>query len=65
MSKELDVIKTKINKLLVRKHKIDEEIKKLKLREEEILKNEFYIVYEKSNLSYEEFIEKISKQKEK
>lgn len=65
MSKELDVIKTKINKLLSRKHKIDEEIKKLKLREEEILKNEFYIVYEKSNLSYEEFIEKISKQKEK
>lgn len=65
MSKELDVIKTKINKLLGRKHKIDEEIKKLKLREEEILKNEFYIVYEKSNLSYEEFIHKISKQKEK
>lgn len=65
MSKELDVIKTKINKLLSRKHKIDEEIKKLKLREEEILKNEFYIVYEKSNLSYEEFIEKISKQEEK
>lgn len=63
MKKELVLIEEKRTRLLEKIDKINKELKDLKLREVEALKQEFYMAYIKSHLSYEEFIEKISKEK--
>ncbi len=62
MKKELTLIKEKRMRLLNMLNKLNKELEELKLREKEALKDEFYMAYVKSHLSYEEFIKKISKE---
>lgn len=60
MRKDLMKIKDKRNKLLKKRDDIDKEIENLNLEEQRIMKEEIYTVFEKSNISFEEFLEKLS-----
>ena len=60
MRKDLMKIKDKRNKLLKKRDDIDKEIENLNLEEQRIIKEEIYTVFEKSNISFEEFLEKLS-----
>ena len=59
MRKDLMKIKDKKNKLLKKRDDIDKEIENLNLEEQIIMKEEIYTVFEKSNISFEEFLEKL------
>ena len=59
MRKDLMKIKDKKNKLLKKRDDIDKEIENLNLEEQRIMKEEIYTVFEKSNISFEEFLEKL------
>ena len=60
MRKDLMKIKGKKNKLLKKRDDIDKEIENLNLEEQRIMKEEIYTVFEKSNISFEDFLEKLS-----
>ena len=60
MRKDLMKIKDKRNKLLKKRDDIDKEIENLNLEEQRIMKEEICTVFEKSNISFEEFLEKLS-----
>lgn len=60
MRKDLIKIKDKRNKLLKKRDDIDKEIENLNLEEQRIMKEEIYTVFEKSNISFEEFLDKLS-----
>lgn len=60
MRKDLMKIKDKKNKLLKKRDDIDKEIENLNLEEQRIMKEEIYTVFEKSNISFEDFLEKLS-----
>ena len=60
MRKDLMKIKDRKNKLLKKRDDIDKEIENLNLEEQRIMKEEIYTVFEKSNISFEEFLEKLS-----
>ena len=59
MRKDLIKIKDKKNKLLKKRDDINKEIENLNLEEQRIMKEEIYTVFEKSNISFEEFLEKL------
>ena len=65
MRKDLMKIKDKRNKLLKKRDDIDKEIENLNLEEQRIMKEEVYTVFEKSNISFEEFLEKLSNKEKK
>ena len=60
MRKDLMKIKDKKNKLLKKRDEINKEIENLNLEEQRIMKEEIYTVFEKSNISFEDFLEKLS-----
>lgn len=60
MRKDLIKIKDKKNKLFKKRDDIDKEIENLNLEEQRIIKEEIYTVFEKSNISFEEFLDKLS-----
>lgn len=60
MRKDLMKIKDKKNKLLKKRDDINKEIEDLNLEEQRIMKEEIYTVFEKSNISFEDFLEKLS-----
>lgn len=65
MRKELIKIKDKRNKLLKKRDEIDKEIENLNLEEQRIMKEEIYTVFEKSNISFEDFLDKLSNKEKK
>ena len=65
MRKDLMKIKDKKNKLLKKRDDIDKEIENLNLEEQRIMKEEIYTVFEKSKISFEEFLEKLSNKEKK
>ena len=60
MRKDLIKIGEKKDKLLKKRHEIDIAIENLNLEEQTIMKEEIYTVFEKSNISFEEFLKKLS-----
>lgn len=65
MRKDLMKIKDKKNKLLKKRDDINKEIEDLNLEEQRIMKEEIYTVFEKSNISFEEFLERLSNKEKK
>ena len=65
MRKDLIKIKDKKNKLLKKRADIDKEIENLNLEEQRIMKEEIYTVFEKLNISFEDFLEKLSNKEKK
>ena len=65
MRKDLIKIKDKKNKLLKKRDDIDKEIENLNLEEQRIMKEEIYTVFEKSNISFEEFLDKLLNKEKK
>ncbi len=63
MKKELVAVRRKIEKLIEKQNEIDEELKILRYREEELENEEVIAVFRKANISLEEVMEKFNHRK--
>ncbi|RFZ76457.1 conjugal transfer protein [Lacrimispora amygdalina] len=64
MGKELNQVKNKIQKLLFKKALIDEELEPLFMQEKELEDQEIIVICRKNNITIEDLMNKVNKDKE-